>query len=191
VLFLKFDGLVAAIVSHLLPRQAKQLRSLDATIPFELEQVRGGYLHTERLSLQGLLFAKGYSQCGIEMDWAPMTIKANSARMAVSDDFSEMLAEVSFAIIEQHARRNLTFSHGLPRRQVCLLAPGLAPGFISQLKKDVEIHAQIKELSFDGVESYLQRSVFNHMAVRQLIGCLQEDNWEATPRTASGAELAE
>ena len=107
---------------------------------------------------------------------------ANSARMAVSDDFSETLAELSCAIVEQHVRRNLTWSHGLPRRQVCLLDPALAPGFISQLQKDLAIHDKTKELHFEGVEAYLQRSVFNHMSVRQLAGCLQEESWEATPR---------
>ena len=167
-------------------RQSKDLRSLDATIPWELRQLHGEYLHTEKLSMQGLLYAKGYAAQGIEMTWPAMGLLENSARMAVSDDFSEMLAELTFAILEQHARRHLVFSHGLPRRQVCLLDETLGPLFIDQLKLDIDIHKRISELHFDGVELYLQRSLFHHTAVKQLIGCLEEEGWTITPRTEGG-----
>ncbi len=139
--------------------------------------------------MKGLLYTKGYSAQGIEMEWGPMTILGNSARMAVSDDFSETLADLTVAIVEQLARRSMVFSHGLPRRQVCVLDEALFPDFVTQLRSDLAIHEKIKDLTFDGVDMYLERSVFNHMAVRQLVGCLQEENWERTPRTSAGAEF--
>ena len=172
---------LAFAFSHL-PRQSKELRSLDSTIPFELDMMRGGCLKVERLSLQGLLYSKGYKECGIEMGWPAMSLASNSARMAVADDFSETLAELTFAVIEQHVRRNLTFSHGMPRRQVCLLDAWLAPRFLDELKLDMEIHDQIKTLGFDGHDQYMQRSTFNYVAVKQLIGCLREEEWKVTPR---------
>ncbi len=152
--------------------------------------MRGRFLHVERLSMQGLLYSKGYSACGVEMRWPPMALQGNSARMAASDDYAEKLAELTFSICEQHARRNMTFSHGLPRRQVCLCDDGLGPAFLAELKADLGIHEALGELGFEGHELYMKRSVFGHVGVKQLVGCLEEEGWTITPRTPQGFNLS-
>lgn len=166
-----------------MPRQSKTLRSLSATIPWELSQMRGGYVHTERLSVQGLLFSKGYADLGIEVEWAPMTTSVSSARVATSDGYADLLADLSLAIVLQHVRRNMTFSHGLPRRQVCILDSELGPNFVKELQADWAIHCTIMDLQFPGVDLYLQRSVFNLVSVKQLLACLRMDDFVITDRT--------
>ncbi len=170
-------------------RQSKELRSLHKTVPYELDQIDGGHMKTEQMGMLAILHSKGYSVQGIEMSWAHMELQANTAQMAVSDDFASLAVDLSVAITEQHVRRNMVFSHGLPRRQVCLLDANLAEPFVKQLRADIELHERIKAMSFDGVELYLQRSVFTHVSVRQLIGCLGEENWQVTPGTPLGSQL--
>jgi hypothetical protein len=165
------------------PRQSKALRSLGATVPFELEQMGGGCFYTERLSMFSLLYSKGYKDLGMETDWKPDVFTIGSARLAVSDGFCEMLASLSVAIVEQHCRRNLVFTHGLPRRQTLLLDPIQGQRFIDELKLDLAIHQKILDMDFDGQESYVKRSVFGLPAVQQLVQCLQLEGWEITPRT--------
>ena len=61
---------------------------------------------------------------------------------------------------------------------------------MAELKSDLAIHAKLKELAFEGSELYMARSVFNHVAVKQLVKCLEEEQWDITPRTSMGNELA-
>ncbi len=156
---------------------------MEPTIPFELEQIKGAYKHTERLSMSGMLFSKGYGDVGMETTWPEMSIHAGSARVAASGHFSELLADLSMAIVCQHARRNLTFTHGMPRRQVMLLDDELQKVFIEELRNDLLIHEKIGNLDFVGHESYMSRSVFNLVAVRQIYSCLKEDGFLVTART--------
>ncbi len=177
---LQWGGCLQAFVAK--PRQSKALRSLGATAPFELDMVRGNFAHTERLSMFSILFSKGYGDLGIEVDWREETLSTASARIAANDSFVEMLSDLSVAIVEQHCRRNLVFSHGLPRRQTCLQDAELGPMFIAELKQDLAIHKLVQECDFDGHDEYMARSVFNLPSVHQLVKCLEADDWQITPR---------
>ncbi len=165
------------------PRQSKALRSLDASVPFDLEMMRGGYAHTERLSMFSILYAKGYSDLGLECEWREDTFSIGDARVAANDGYAEMLADLSVAVVEQHCRRNLVFSHGYPRRQTCLLDAELGPTFVAQLKEDLAIHKLILESDFDGHSSYVARSCFNLASVAQIVKCLESEGWVITART--------
>ncbi len=165
------------------PRQSKELRSLDQTIPFELSMVKGGFHDVEKRTVRVLSVQKGCESIGVEVAWPETSVQLNNVRMAVSDDYGSTLAELTFATIEQHVRRHLTFSHGLPRRQVLLLDGEEGTRFMEELKTDAHILSLIQELDFDGHEMYMVRSVFTYTSVKQLIGCLVEEGWSITPRT--------
>ncbi len=163
-------------------RQSKILRNLDSTIPFELNQMKGACHHVEQMAMRGIFMAKGYGWMGIEEQWNEFQASAHHARIVLSDDFSRLLADLSMNVVMEHVRRNLSFSHGLPRRQVLILDGTEGPKFVQQFKRDWEIFQELEGMSFEGQEHLVKRSVFKLSSVTQLRLCLEDEGWHITPR---------
>ena len=142
-------------------RQSKELRSIDATIPWEIKHMSGLCHHAERLSMFAVGRCKGYNELGIEASWQPLRLCMNDCRVKLSDDFSWVLTDLSVNITLELCRRNLGLTHALPRRQSLLVSAEHAQPFIDGLRRDHDIFKAVAGLEFPGKDILLSRSVFN------------------------------
>ncbi len=140
--------------------------------------------HAERLSMFAVGRVKGYTQLGIEVGWGKMAIHENHARVAAAGDLCNTLGQLSIAVTLELVKRNLPLTRCLPRRQRLLTDPEHAQAFVDQTRKDCLIWQHLGEMGFEGKESMMQRSVFNLVAVKQLVGLLTIEGWKATARLA-------
>ena len=138
--------------------------------------------HAERLSMFAVGRVKGYQELGLEVGWGPMKLHENHARVALQDDLACTLSNLSTHIAAELVKRNLAFTHALPRRATLLLSPERAQPFIDQLRSDFELWERIQEIDFEGKNAMLLRSVFNLTPVKQLVGLLKLEGWRLTPR---------
>ena len=129
---------------------------------------------------------KGYADVGVETSWPRLKLCLDNPRVCMSNDFSELLADLSCNVMLEHVRRNLVFTHGLPRKQVLLLTPGSAEKFIAEFKQDCENFDKVKVEDFPGCEAFVNRSVFQLAAVQQPKGVLQDSGWVETERPSEG-----
>ena len=164
-------------------RQSKKLRDLSSTIDFEIDQMTGGAGYTERMSMYCISFAKGYEDLGIETAWPQQTIGSTHARVALNDDVAELLASLSVEITAELCRRNLSFTHGLPRRQTLLISPEHSAAFLEEFRQDLHNFETIQRDVFPGQEAFLARSVFQLASVQQLVGVLKDTGFQITPRS--------
>lgn len=168
-------------------RQNCLLRKLEATVPFELEQMGGACHHVERLTVQSLLFVKTYDSMHIETNWLPCTLSLGHPRVHLSDDFAALLGELVIQTTLEHVRRNLIFTHAVPRRQALLLSEdaSVRGAFLNEFKTDMVLFAKLSDESFAGQDIMVSRSPFQQTSVRQLQYCLDADDWEPTARTVA------
>ncbi len=170
-------------VASSLPRQSKTLPSLSASAPFEIKQMLGACHLPEKLSMQAMVQYKGYAELGIQTEWVAQQLHVGHPMVALSGENAELLASLTLGIVSEHVRRNLVFTHGLPKRQSLLLGSAEnRDSFILQLRKDYDNFERMLDESSDSVGRLAERSVFKLAAVEQLMGCLAEEGWQATPR---------
>jgi len=166
-------------------KQAKELRSIDAVIPYELEQMTGGIDHHVRLTVAQIGLCKFYDRCGIETKW-PMipNISVGDVRVAVNDDKASLVWDLVFECVLQHETRNVVFKHGLPRRQTLLQSTDeqVVNNFIKQLHADYQNFLELSELSAPWAEDMVKRSPFQKKSVLQLVLCLEQEGWRNTDK---------
>ncbi len=142
----------------------------------------GGFLKCERLGMTQFLPIKSYGVCGIETEWAPSKLSVNHARVQLSNDQAELFMDLVLETVLEFSRRNMQYSHGLPRRQTLLLDPRRANKFIEELRFDHSLFRKLEGCAFSGVASMVKRSLFQRTPVIQLLKCLETEEWQVTPR---------
>ena len=173
-----------------LARQSRTLRSLDAVVPFEVDHMSGHCHYAEKLSMYAIGRCKGYSEIGIETTWTAVSICANDARVKIGDDLSNVLCDLSVNICCELAKRNLSLTHALPRRQTLLVSETHAQTFIDTLRRDYDIYKTLHTVDFPGKELLLARSCFELTPVKHLLALLEAEGWTATARLV-GSTIAE
>lgn len=138
--------------------------------------------HVERLSMYHLVRPRGYCEVGVETSWPKMTINMDHARVKLSDDYCDVMCQLSTAICQELVRRAMPVTHGLPKRQVLLLSDVSAGPFLAQLREDYSTFLEICDTEFPGQESFVQRSVFQLMPTKQLVALCREEAWTCTQR---------
>eukprot|EP00959_Pyramimonas_sp_CCMP1952_P050729 1059928-Pyramimonas_sp.AAC.1 len=79
--------------------------------------IRGDMYKCERLSMTLLVARRYFKDMGIPPNWSPMQMCLADPKVVQSDVSAERLASLVCALTLEHTKRNLTFSHGYPRRQ--------------------------------------------------------------------------
>lgn len=166
-------------------KQAKELRSIDAVIPYELEMMTGGIDHHVRLTVAQIGLSKFYARCGIETTWQMVpNISVGDVRVAVNDDKAALVWDLVFECVLQHEVRNVVFKHGLPRRQTLLQSEDeqVVNNFIKQLHADYNNFLELSNVSAVWAEDMVKRSPFQKKSVLQLILCLEQEGWRNTDK---------
>lgn len=120
--------------------QNQRLRSLDDTIPWELEQMRDKHIFAhQRLTMVQLTAVRHYEACGIEAEWQPVLGAClNDARVAMANDYAEILFDVCTTLVAEESNRNIGYTHGWPKRFTLLLDETTRADTIDELKGDLE-----------------------------------------------------
>ena len=132
--------------------------------------------------VKAFLDTKKYDGMGIETQWSGGTIQLAHPRVSLSDDFASMLGDVMAATVLELTRRNLTFTHGVPRRQTLLLDEASRDAYMKEFQRDAILYDKLVGSCFKGQEFIVSRSVFQLTSVKQLLACLNADDWTWTPR---------
>jgi hypothetical protein len=162
--------------------QNVELRSADAVVPWELEMLKGKVHKHVRLTMYMTIAVKYYDNYGIECGWRPTKVCIASARVQCSDCYVDMLWGLCFALFRQHSARNLTFTHGYPRRFQLLLDETSRADFIVELEKDIQYSTEFADIESPWAMKIQRRSVFMRKDVQQLQFCLFIENNIATAR---------
>ncbi|CAK0815094.1 unnamed protein product [Prorocentrum cordatum] len=171
-------------------RQNKELRSADATKPYELKMCKGFYHRAEQLTMTNANFIRHYSEEGIFPTWVDQRICLNDPRVQMEDENCQMLHRLIVDLPMQQATRNLVWSHGLPRRQVLLLDQDEAvqQAFLDELRHDRFLYMELQKATFEGSDQMRQGHVMRKMCNQQLLRCLGVEDWKVTPRLAGHLE---
>ena len=158
-------------------RQNAKLRSASATAEWELDMIRGRMYRCEQLSMIQTSATKFFPQCGIESSWPECRLCQDDPRIVLNDSFCLSMVDLVFHVVIEHVRRNLTLSHGYPRREVMMLAGDLQAQFIEEFRNDLLLFQKLKDCTFSGCDIMVRRSQFQKTSVKQLELCLQKCEW--------------
>ncbi|CAK0852956.1 unnamed protein product, partial [Prorocentrum cordatum] len=167
-------------------RQNQTLRDAKSTVPWEIDMCSGGFAKCEQLSMTTIRYRRIYRKMGIESSWGPMRLCLADPRLQKSEEHVQLLVDLVFQIVLEHTKRNLVFSHGLPRRQCLWLSgDGRAAEFLKRLEADKEIYMVLKTCTFEGSELMVKRSLFAKPSVKHLLACVEAENWLPSERLRS------
>ena len=83
-------------LGHVQGKQNADLRTLDATIPWETAWMKGGMYEHTRLAMMTLNHTQWYEDFGIEMNWTEIgSVALNHPRTMYSNDFAEILWDIA------------------------------------------------------------------------------------------------
>jgi len=161
--------------------EARELRSVDQTVEWELKMMRGGYHAPGRAVVQAMCSRNNYNNFGIETRWPVMLeSSANHIVVAVNDRSVEFVWDFGSNVILEFESRMIVFAEGLPRRQSMLLSEIAKErtDFIDCVKLDEEIFCQMQACNDENLKALITRSLFQKPSVKQLVGILREEAWK-------------
>lgn len=80
-----------------------------------------------------------FADMGIETQWNACEASLNSCRVVASDDFAQMLFDLSCTTVGMESTRLLPYLFGWPNRQVLLLDDDHRESTIRELERDARI----------------------------------------------------
>eukprot|EP00959_Pyramimonas_sp_CCMP1952_P181016 3785131-Pyramimonas_sp.AAC.1 len=106
----------------------------------------------EAAIVKAFLDSTKYEDMGIEAEWGGCTIQLAHPRVSMSDDFATMLGDIMAEGVLELTRRNLPFTHGVPRRQTLLLDDASRDAYMREFQRDAILYDKLVGPAFKGQE---------------------------------------
>lgn len=174
-------GAVAAVHS----KQAKELRTLEAVIPFELEYLTKTVYETPRVCMEALNAKRKYRSFGFTTEWLPNEeASVDDARTALNDDRAGLLRDTTMSAVLDCEFRALEWLYGHSHAKTLLLHEDsqVVDDYILDLRGDYANYKYLCNLDEDWAVEFCQRSIFVARPVLQLCLIFEQTGWIMTDR---------
>lgn len=163
--------------------QSSELRSCQASLDWELKQLRGDYMRRCQRTVQLLSSVDVPPGIGIRTVFLPndAEVLLDDVVMQRENDFSWHAAQFTLGLVGARLRRGLELLRGWPQRAALMASEASGQQCMDMLKHDFELWQHMAATDHELLKSVVARSCFHTVLVQQLVAICKSQDWVWSP----------